>query len=114
MPGHSPITGGQVAGFGHARGSSFNGPYVDAPGEGLRPAPRKHGLSTPVPLVDQRYLLFAGTPHPQSLRELTADKCRLVGSKTMLALKVMDLKTQAVLTLLEGVDPQRRITAGPG
>ncbi|MFM8766823.1 MAG: hypothetical protein ACKOD9_03305 [Rubrivivax sp.] len=67
-----------------------------------------------MPLVDQRYLLFAGTPHPQSPRELTADKCPLVGSKTMLAPKVMDLQTPAALTLLEGVDPQRRITAGPG
>jgi len=31
----------------------------------------------------------------------------------MLALKVMDLQIQAVLTLLEGIDPRRRITAGP-
>ena len=113
MPGHSPMTGGQGAGFMLARGSSFNWSQVDAPGEGLRPVPRKHGLSTPVALIDQRYLLFVGTPHPQSPRELTANNSPLVGPKTMLALKVMDLQTQAVLTLLEGVDPRRRITAGP-
>jgi hypothetical protein len=30
----------------------------------------------------------------------------------MLALKVMDLRSEAVLTLLEGIDPRTRLTAG--
>lgn len=86
---------------------------MDAPGQELRAVPRRHGLGTPVALIDQRYLLFTGAAHPQSPRELTVNNSPLVGPKTMLALKVMDLQTQAVLTLLEGVDPRRRITAGP-
>jgi len=111
--GHSPMACGQGAGFLLARGSSFNWSRVDAPGQELRAVPRRHGLGTPVALIDQRYLLFTGAAHPQSPRELTVNNSPLVGPKTMLALKVMDLQTQAVLTLLEGVDPRRRITAGP-
>ena len=113
MPGHSPMASGQGAGFLLASGSSFNWSQVDAPGQSLRPVARQHGLGTPVALIDQRYLLFTGTPHPQSPRELTVNNSPLVGPKAMLALKVMDLQTQAVLTLLEGIDPRRRITAGP-
>lgn len=72
----------------------------------------RHGLGMPIGLIGHRYLLFTGAPHPQSPRELTTNNSPLVGPKSMLALKVMDLRSEAVLTLLEGIDPRTRLTAG--
>lgn len=111
--GHSPVTSGEGSAFLVARGSGFQWNWLQAPGAVAKAVPRRHGLGTPVGLIAQRYLLFTGAPHPQSPRELTTNNSPLVGPKSMLALKVMDLQTQAVLTLLEGIDPRRRVTAGP-
>lgn len=113
MPGHSPIASGQGPGFLLARGGASQWFLSDGTGLALQAVPRRHGLGTPVALIDQRYLLYTGTPHPQAPRELTSNNSPLVGPKAMLALKVMDLQTQAVLTLLEGIDPRRRIAAAP-
>ncbi|MFM8664942.1 MAG: hypothetical protein ACKOE3_02035 [Betaproteobacteria bacterium] len=113
IPGHSPIASGQGPGFLLARGGASQLWVAGEAGHSARAVPRLHGLGTPVALIDQRYLLYTGTPHPQAPRELTSNNSPLVGPKAMLALKVMDLQTQAVLTLLEGIDPRRRITAAP-
>jgi hypothetical protein len=112
-PGHSPIASGQGPGFLLARGGTFTWWVTAGAGQGARAVPRLHGLGTPVALIDQRYLLYTGAPHPQAPRELTSNNSPLVGPKAMLALKVMDLQTQAVLSLLEGIDPRRRVAAAP-
>lgn len=111
--GHSPVASGEGSAFLVARGGGFNWNWLEAPGAAAKAVPRRHGLGTPIGLIAQRYLLFTGAPHPQSPRELTTNNSPLVGPKTMLALKVMDLQTEAVLTLLEGIDPRRRLTAAP-
>ncbi|MEY2593975.1 MAG: hypothetical protein RI972_1664 [Pseudomonadota bacterium] len=111
--GHSVVASGQGSGFLVAHSSSYQWSYAAGPGRPPRAIPRRHGLGTPVALIDERYLLFTGAPHPESPRELTANNSPLVGPKLMLALKLMDLENMAVLTLLEGIDPRRRITAAP-
>ncbi len=113
IDGHSPVASGEGSGLLVARGSGFQWAWLQAPGEPWRAVPRRHGIGTPIGLIGARYVLFTGAPHPNSPRELTTNNSPLVGPKAMLALKVMDLQTQAVLTLLEGIDPRRRITAGP-
>ena len=110
--GHSPVASGEGSGFLVARGSGVQWSWLEAPGAVARAVPRRHGLGTPIGLIGHRYLLFTGAPHPQSPRELTTNNSPLVGPKSMLALKVMDLRSEAVLTLLEGIDPRTRLTAG--
>ena len=74
--------------------------------------PRRHGLELPVAWIDSRYLLYTGAPHPQAPQGQTTSNSPLVGPKAMRALKVQDTLTGEVLTLLEGVDPRVKVTAG--
>ena len=113
VPGHSPLASGDGLAFMAARGPSFHWAVVDATTRRVLPVERRHGLGTPLALIEQRYLIYTGAAHPQSLQEFTVNNSPLVGPKAMLALKVMDLQTAEVLTLLEGVDPRRRISAAP-
>lgn len=73
-------------------------------------APRR-GLSRPVAWLEGRYLIEIGMPHPEAPRGQTTNNSPVVGPKTMLALKVLDVQTGEALTLLEGVDPRLDITA---
>ena len=119
--GHSPVASNDARSILLTRGDAFGLFQVRIParpgqllsGQPIpeRPIPRRHGLGLPVALIDSRYLIYTGVPHPDAPAGFTTSNSPLVGPKPMQALKVLDLRTGEVLTLLEGIDPRRRITA---
>lgn len=111
--GHSPVADAQGSALLLARGPAFQlewMPDVSAP-QKLRPVRRLQGLGQPVALIRGRYLIYTGAAHVQAAREFTTNNSPLVGPKAMQAIKVMDLADGRVQTLLEGVDPRRRVSA---
>lgn len=110
--GHSPLvsTDGESVLF--VRGSAAELVVRDLASGAERRLPRRHGLGLPVAWIDSRFLLYTGAPHPQAPQGQTTNNSPLVGPKAMRALKVQDTLTGEVLTLLEGVDPRDKVTAG--
>lgn len=111
--GHSPVVSTDGRSVLFARGPSSELFVLDLDSGRERPVPRRHGLGVPVAWIDGRHLLYTGTSHPQAPRGQTTNNSPLVGPKPMRALKVQDVWTAEVLTLLEGVDPRIKVTAGP-
>ena len=110
--GHSPLVSTDGRSVLFARGPSSELFVLELDGGQERPVPRRHGLGVPVAWIDGRHLLYTGTSHPQAPRGQTTNNSPLVGPKPMRALKVQDIWTSEVLTLLEGVDPRIKVTAG--
>ncbi len=118
VEGHSPIANGDGASFLFARGrnprqaaDTQGWVLVDPKNGQQRVIDAAQGAMTPVTVIAGRYLIFTAWPHPQSPVEHTVNNSPLVGPKRMRALKVMDLASMEVQTLLEGVDPRTRISA---
>lgn len=124
IEGHSPLADGRSEAPGAqarpaerrairlllAKGPGFELSAWDGSGT-PRPVPRRHGLGLPIALIGGRHLVFMGAAHPQAAAEFTTNNSPLVGPKAMRAIKVMDLFDGRVQTLLEGVDPRRRVGA---
>ncbi len=110
--GHSPIVSTDGQSVLLARGPALDLFVRELSSGHERPVPRRHGLGLPVAWIENRYLVYTGASHPQAPQGQTTNNSPLVGPKTMRALKVQDLATGEVLTLLEGVDPRVKVTAG--
>ena len=59
--------------------------------------------------VNDRYLIYRGDVTSGAPSGLTTGNSPLVGPKRLQAVKVMDTYTGEYLTILEGVDPRRKI-----
>jgi len=110
--GHSPVVSTDGQSVLLTRGPALELFVRDFASASERRLPRRHGLGLPVAWIDSRYLLYTGAPHPQAPQGQTTNNSPLVGPKTMRALRVQDTLTGEVLTLLEGVDPRVKVTAG--
>jgi hypothetical protein len=110
--GHSPLVSTDGQSVLLTRGPAFDLVVLELSSGRERRVPRRHGLGLPVAWIESRYLVYTGAPHPQAPPGQTTHNSPLVGPKAMRALKVQDLPTGEVLTLLEGVDPRVKVTAG--
>lgn len=109
--GHSPVASSDGKSLLLMRGNQNALYQFDLQSRQHRVINRYHGLGTVLAFLDSRYVLYVGSPNPAAPVEQTSNNSPLVGPKNMRALKIQDIWTSEVLTLLEGIDPRRSISA---
>ena len=109
--GHSPIASSDSKSMLFMRSDQNALYHFDLRSGQHRVIRRHHGLGTVLAFLDGRYVIYTGSPNPSAPVEQTTNNSPLVGPKKMRALKIQDIWTSEVLTLLEGIDPRRSISA---
>ncbi len=109
--GHSPLVSTDGASVLVTQGRQFQLVLLDLASGTQRTIRRRHGLGTPIALLDSRYLIYTGRPTPGAPQGLTAHNSNFVGPKALLAVKVVDLDTGEFATLVPLIDPRSSVTA---
>ena len=105
--GHSPIASTDGKSVLVARGRGMSWGTVDVASGKAQRLSGIPGLVRPLGCLASRHLVFLGQSSASAPEGYTTNNSPLVGPKRMLSVKVMDLRSGARQTLLDGVDPRR-------
>ena len=111
LAGHMPLVSTDGASVLAAQGKRFELVLADVATGAQQRIARRHGLGTPVALIDSRYLAYTGHPTPGAPQGLTVNNSNFVGPKAMLAVKLLDLQSGEFTTLVPLIDPRSSVTA---
>ncbi len=110
-PGHLSLVSSDGGSVLVTRGAEAKLIVIDVASREERTVARTHGLSSPVALIDGRYLIYKGRPTPGAPTGLTEHNSNFVGAKPMVAVKVMDLQSGQFATLVPLIDPRNTVLA---
>ena len=109
--GHLPLVSSDGRSVLVTRGRNFELVLIDVATHTEQKIARARGLGTPIALIDGRYLIYKGRPTPGAPTGVTTNNSPLVGSKAMMAVKLMDIQTGQFVTLVPLIDPRSSATA---